>query len=51
MTNNIKRLASGFSALALILGNVVVPAGSVFADTDFESCLAGTEKVCALFET
>ena len=50
MTNNIKRLASGFSALALILGNVVVPAGSVFADTDFESCLAGTENVCALFE-
>ena len=50
MTNNIKRLASGFSALALILGNVVIPAGSVFADTDFESCLAGTENVCALLE-
>lgn len=41
MTNNIKRLASGFSALALILGNVVIPAGQAWADGDDPFCIEG----------
>ena len=34
MTNNIKRLVSGFSALALMLGGVIIPAGNVFSIQD-----------------
>ena len=34
MANNIKRLVSGFSALALMLGGVIIPAGNVFSIQD-----------------
>lgn len=50
MTSNIKRLASGFSAVALMLGGVVIPTGSAFADMDLESCLASSESICTLLE-
>lgn len=50
MTNNIKRLASGFSALALILGNVVLPAGQAWADGDEPFCIDGGECYATLQE-
>lgn len=50
MTNNIKRLTSGFSALALILGNVVLPAGQAWADGDEPFCIDGGECYATLQE-